>query len=113
MKAASGPPGPGVEVQFAARVDCEKNGCETKHGDDGEIFLRSDEPTGSINGHAVTVLKRTVTYSEWEDVDRCPKCGHGWTRHEQPIRGMDLVECDAYVGMGDWCGCEEKRPWNR
>lgn len=52
----------------------------------------------------------------------CPKCGHGWEKHDQLIKGAgkiakpeynpygyeDLYECSAYMGMGNWCGCEER-----
>jgi hypothetical protein len=49
----------------------------------------------------------------------CPKCGHSWRNHDKEIKGVghvyvnfpevDVVyECDAYMGMGDWCGCEER-----
>ena len=44
----------------------------------------------------------------------CPKCRHPWPDHEKEIKihpdKAPLIECYAAMGMGDWCGCEEKRP---
>lgn len=40
----------------------------------------------------------------------CPKCGHYRRLHNTAIKltGRVVYECDYPVGMGDWCGCEEK-----
>lgn len=52
----------------------------------------------------------------------CPSCGHPWNNHDREIKGVgkimlpeynpngyeDLYECNAYAGMGDWCGCEKR-----
>lgn len=62
------PGGPArTDIEFAARIDCEKNGCSEPHGDNGDLLYGRSERIETVNGHAVTVLKRTVTYSEWEE----------------------------------------------
>lgn len=48
-----------------------------------------------------------------KDAPACPKCKHPWFMHEREIKLSDITtlhECDAYAGMGDWCGCREKKP---
>lgn len=64
------------EVQYGLMLDCEKNGCDPRHADHGHVDLRRlggiwvqhqlDE--ANIQGHAATIIKRTVTYSPWEPV---------------------------------------------
>ncbi len=67
--------------EFAVALDCTKNGCETPHSDDGwvspftaptlaDLLERyGDDPR--INGHAVSIVWRTVppftSYSEDAD----------------------------------------------
>jgi len=47
-----------------------------------------------------------------DNAPKCSKCKHPWHTHEKEIKLADrtVIECDAYMGMGDWCGCEEKKP---
>lgn len=49
-------------VEYALRIDCAKNGCDPKHGDDGTIIpLGADEGgTTTINGHACVRLSRVI-----------------------------------------------------
>ena len=47
--------------------------------------------------------------------NHCPKCGHAWRSHERTGWPTEenphpRDECSSYMGMGDWCGCKEKRP---
>lgn len=59
----------GIRLQYASRVNCTKNGCETPHADDGQVFFTGDERVESVNGHAVDVLLRTVHFAPWIEVD--------------------------------------------
>lgn len=66
-----------VRMDYGVRIDCARNGCEKPHGDDGMVLPRGDqEPViESVNGHAVTAVVRTVTYSTWRDVLSNPPGG--------------------------------------
>lgn len=60
-----------TRIDYGLRIDCEVNGCPEPHGDDGLILPRGNEqPTVErVNGHAVTAVQRSVTYSAWTPVD--------------------------------------------
>lgn len=58
-------------VQYALRLDCNKNGCLDKfgfkHSDDGDIKLAShSQPNQTINGHETVLLTRTIP--DWQEV---------------------------------------------
>lgn len=54
--------------------------------------------------------------------ERCPDCNHTWAQHDSLLAGAgkmmkpefnprgveDLYECNAYAGMGNWCGCDNR-----
>ena len=46
------------------------------------------------------------------DAPRCRKCRHPWYEHEKEIKLTDrtLYECLVHIGMGNWCGCKERKP---
>lgn len=56
-----------VRTDYGLRIDCAKNGCAEPHGEDGEVLPRgrSLPVTEWVNGHAVSPVERTVTYSTW------------------------------------------------
>lgn len=75
----------GEVVEWAHRLDCEKNGCDPKHSDDGRLFpmiiqrnfrrVEAEDISAStarryrdytVNGHATTLVKRKVTREPWE-----------------------------------------------
>lgn len=64
-------PEPEIRVEYGLRFDCSKDGCRTMHeeADDDTIMPRTGPrpTTRRVNGHAVTVVERTVTYSPWKD----------------------------------------------
>ena len=62
-------PTAGVHLQYAARINCEKQGCRHPHEDDGTVYFLGDERVESIQGHAVDVLIRTVNFAPWVEVD--------------------------------------------
>lgn len=57
-------------TEYGLRVNCVLNGCEPPHEDDGDILPRGDvrPMTARVNGHAVTVVKRTWTATDWTSV---------------------------------------------
>lgn len=56
-----------VLVEWGLRVNCEKQGCDPKHADDGEVTPRPEKPTTrTVNGHAADLVQRTVTITTWE-----------------------------------------------
>lgn len=61
-------PQAGVHLQYAARINCEKQGCDHKHEDDGVTYFLGDERVEDIQGHAVDVLIRTVNFAPWVEV---------------------------------------------
>lgn len=60
-------------TEFGLRVDCSQNGCPQPHPEDGTVLLRATRNPGEkpltrrVNGHAVTLVSRTVTYAAWVD----------------------------------------------
>jgi hypothetical protein len=53
-------------IEYAIRIDCEKNGCTPPHYDNGDvIFLGDDVRFQTVNGHACTVMSRVIP--AWED----------------------------------------------
>lgn len=61
------------EVQYALRINCAKNRCNTPHDDDGEVvkFITPEQAhpivgTRKVNGHAADLVKRVIP--EWETV---------------------------------------------
>lgn len=52
--------------EYALRIDCEKNGCETPHRDNGSILpchrltVEHDLTHQTANGHACTVMSRVI-----------------------------------------------------
>lgn len=62
-------PQAGVHLQYAARINCEKNGCKPKHSDDGTVYFFADQRVNEIEGHAVDVLIRTVNFAPWVEID--------------------------------------------
>lgn len=62
-------------VEIGRRVDCAANGCETPHSDDGMIMMY--HPKATNNGHVLTFVERTVTYSDWTPTDRRPSAEEG------------------------------------
>ncbi|TIC78792.1 hypothetical protein [Nocardioides sp. GY 10127] len=61
-----------VRVEYGLRIDCALQGCDEPHFDNGDVLRRRYErpTTTSVNGHAVTLVQRTVTWAEWESSDR-------------------------------------------
>jgi hypothetical protein len=62
-----------TQFEFALRLDCEKEGCDPKHADDGEVlpFLRGEGRSTAvvwqtINGHAARLLYRPIP--DWIEV---------------------------------------------
>jgi len=58
-------PPAGTHLEYTSRVDCEAQGCNPKHGDDGAYYYTGDERANTLNGHAVEVFVRSVRYGEW------------------------------------------------
>ena len=56
-------------------------------------------------GRVVTVLEEKLRPQPIQKL--CETCRHPWVHHEQPDPrgGPDHVDCTAYMGMGDTCGC--------
>jgi hypothetical protein len=67
-------------TEYGRRIDCAKNGCETPHADDGDVMpipqswmtgedgdWQTKSWVGVVNNHAVTLVKRTIIYSNWEE----------------------------------------------
>lgn len=61
---------PRVRVDYGLRFDCAANGCDKPCSDDAEVLPRGNaQPViERVNGHAVTAVQRTVTYSPWTRV---------------------------------------------
>lgn len=62
---------PSQRVEYGLQWDCAANGCAEPCVDedspDGVMVRGSTRPrTQRVNSHAVTVVQRTITYSEWE-----------------------------------------------
>lgn len=76
-----------------------------------EFMKRSDE-----------ILEGFVQQVDEERAGYCPKCSHSYAAHDTKLEGrgsamlpeynpngyVDLYQCNHYMGMGDWCGCEER-----
>lgn len=65
------------EVEYGLMLDCPKEGCWPYHADNGHVrFWRPGKHNltpsalwdAKVNGHAATVVRRTITYSPWEAV---------------------------------------------
>jgi len=66
--------GAGVTYEYGLRVNCAMNGCGVPHSDDGVVLLRSMDAMSieKVNGHLVTPVVRSVTRSEWRDLEDAP-----------------------------------------
>ena len=62
------------EVKYGLRINCEAQGCDPKHDDDGEIspVMTRNGTVGkgkpkqrTVNGHAADLVQQVVTYSDW------------------------------------------------
>jgi hypothetical protein len=68
-------PGVGDEEQFGIRFSCEKTGCNPVHSNDGRVMICRDSYSAAefaregIGGHGVKLVRRVVTYPEWEVAD--------------------------------------------
>jgi hypothetical protein len=58
-----------VRTEWGLMLDCAANGCTELHDDDRDVMFRGGERpvTERVNGHAVRVVARTVTTSDWRD----------------------------------------------
>lgn len=68
------------------------------------------------------VLEQFIRETDEKRAGFCPKCGHSWVAHDTELKGFglgilpeynpngyeDVYQCNYYMGMGDWCGCEER-----
>lgn len=63
-------PAEDVSQEYGLRVDCERQGCPTPHGDNGYVLPRSlaSEDVEAVNGHAVTFVVRDVVRTPWRDL---------------------------------------------
>ncbi len=55
--------------EYALRVNCEKQGCDPVHGNDGEILENQSEwrkEHRMVMGHACDLLVRQVTITDWK-----------------------------------------------
>lgn len=68
-----------VRTDYGLRIDCGRNGCTDPCTDDGLVLARGNaQPTVErVNGHVVTAVERTVTYSTWTDVSTPPAASEG------------------------------------
>lgn len=53
------------ELEYVSRVDCEAQGCNPKHGDNGKFYFTGSERADTLNGHAVEVFVRVIRFSDW------------------------------------------------
>jgi hypothetical protein len=63
-------------TEWGLMLDCEKNGCNPHHEDDGRVHLwpdrnhagRTSRPRSAykINGHATRIVKRAIMTTPWE-----------------------------------------------
>lgn len=79
-----------------------------------DLATHKAEESDVYNTHPLTTYLCCVHFwGHCADAPKCARCGHRWPQHEQEIKWRDgevLIECTAAMGMGDWCGCKEKRP---
>ena len=62
------------KFEYALRADCVAEGCDPPHTDAGTLHRRKPTQAAlddenlvpTMNGHVCQLLRRTVTYSEWE-----------------------------------------------
>jgi hypothetical protein len=56
-----------VMSQWTLAVDCEAEGCDPVHSDNGKFTRKWDQlpPVSTINGHAAKLMKRQVIYGDW------------------------------------------------
>lgn len=61
-------PTDGQHIQYGLAWDCDTNGCDEPHDNPDDIMPRgrTRPHTQRVNGHAVTVIQQTITYSGWE-----------------------------------------------
>lgn len=59
-------------VEWGVMLDCDKQGCQPHHADHGRIYETITERQAFseqhliVMGHACSLVRRTVTYSDWE-----------------------------------------------
>lgn len=60
----------GVVTEYGLVFDCAAQGCPEPHDDERDVMPRGTAMpvTQRVNGHAVRVVQRTVTYSPWTQV---------------------------------------------
>ena len=61
-----------VRIEFGRRIDCAKNGCTEPHADNGQVTPARPGYGDTMNGHALTWVKRTVQVGDWQDIDGSP-----------------------------------------
>ncbi len=85
-----------TRTDYGLRFDCEKNGCAEPCLPVADVMPRGNQQpvVERVNGHAVTAVERTVTYSEWSAVEQTPLT-HGERRTYQALRSRGFSHEDA------------------
>jgi hypothetical protein len=82
----------------------------------------SDKKVNDVFAKLERVIEEVAKEQADKNAGYCTKCGHSWNDHDRELKGAgkamrpeynpngyeDLYQCEHYMGMGDWCGCEER-----